>query len=220
MKAIILAAGHGKRLRPLTETTPKPLLPVNNKPLLSYQLQWLKRAGVREIVINLHHLAAQIKNYCGDGRRFGVSIRYSYEKELLETGGGIINALPLLGNEPFIVLNGDIYTDFPFQNLPKKLPPLTNAHLVLTPKPQQIGKGDFTFADGKITSRGNDYIYSGIAVLDPRLLAKFPKKKFSLREPLFEAVHNKQVSGQVWAGQWTDIGSINEYLKLNRNKDS
>ncbi|MCB1683719.1 MAG: NTP transferase domain-containing protein, partial [Pseudomonadales bacterium] len=108
MKAMILAAGRGERLRPLTDQTPKPMLRVHGRPLLEHQIEWLKAAGITDLVINLHHLGAQIENYFGDGERFGVRIRYSHESELLDTGGGILNALPLLGSEPFLVMNGDI----------------------------------------------------------------------------------------------------------------
>ena len=122
MKAMILAAGRGERLRPLTEHTPKPLVRVGGTPLIAHQLRWLASAGITEIVVNLHHLGEQIASFCGDGQQFGVAIQYSREEELLETAGGILNALPLLGDEPFVVLNGDVYTDFPFARLPAAPP--------------------------------------------------------------------------------------------------
>ena len=118
MKAMILAAGRGERLKPLTDQTPKPMLEVGGKPLIAHQIAWLSAAGINEIVINLHHLGDQIESFCGDGTQFGVSIRYSREAVLLETAGGIVNALPLLGERPFVLLNGDVFTDFPFGQLP------------------------------------------------------------------------------------------------------
>ena len=216
MKAMILAAGHGQRLKPLTNNTPKPLLEVGDKPLLAHQLSWLKNAGIKEVVINLHYLGDQIEAYCQNGEAFGIRIYYSYEDVLLETAGGIINALPLLGDEPFLLLNGDIFTAFPYKNLIDKIPQWSQAHLVLTPRPDNIDAGDFLFSNGKITSRGNDYTYCGMGVIRPAWLNKYPIKPLSLREPLFDAVKNGQVSGEIWEGDWVDIGSHTEFSQLNR----
>ena len=213
---MILAAGHGQRLKPLTNNTPKPLLEVGDKPLLAHQLGWLRNAGIEEVVINLHYLGEQIEKYCQNGEAFGIRIHYSYEDVLLETAGGIINALPLLGKEPFILLNGDIFTAFPFRDLINTIPQWSQAHLVLTPRPKNIDAGDFRYSNGKIISRGDDYIYCGIGVVRPSWLNKYPIKPLPLREPLFEAIENDQVSGEIWEGDWVDIGSHTEFNKLNR----
>ena len=143
MKAMILAAGRGERLRPLTDRVPKPLAEVGGEPLLAHQLRWLAAAGLRDVVINLHHLGQQIVEAFGDGTAHGVRIRYSEEPTLLETGGGIVNALPLLGDEPFVLLNGDIFTDFPLTRLLTRLAPGAGAHLLVTPRPPFREHGDF-----------------------------------------------------------------------------
>jgi len=142
VKVMLFAAGRGERLRPLTDHTPKPLLEVAGAPLLEHQLRALAAAGHREVVINLHHLGEQIEARIGDGRRFGVAVRYSREPTLQDTGGGIVQALPLLGDAPFAVLNGDIVTDFPFHRLPDAPPAGTDLHLVVTPTPAHRPRGD------------------------------------------------------------------------------
>ncbi|MFU8818069.1 MAG: nucleotidyltransferase family protein, partial [Pseudomonadales bacterium] len=143
---MILAAGRGERLRPLTDRMPKPMVPVAGRPLLAHQLRWLAKAGLREVVINLHHLGEQIIDTFGDGGDYGLRIRYSPESHLLETGGGIVNALPLLGDDPFLILNGDIFTDFPLTDLPIGLDHGVQGHLVVTPRPAFRDRGDFEVA--------------------------------------------------------------------------
>lgn len=204
--AMILAAGRGERLRPLTDRTPKPMVSVRGRPLLAHQIDWLNRAGITELVINLHHLGDQIEQHFGDGSAFGVNIRYSREATLLETGGGIVNALPLLGDEPFLILNGDIFTDFPFSSL-EALPEWADIHLVVTPKPDFRAQGDFEYADGRITARGDSYVYCGIAILRPEIFAADKAEPFSLRERFFNATEAGSLSAQVWEGNWIDIGS-------------
>ncbi len=206
MKAMILAAGRGERLRPLTDTIPKPMLSIHGRPLLEHQIGWLRHAGITELVINLHHLGEQIEVYFGDGSRFGVRIRYSRERQLLDTGGGIVNALPLLGDAPFVLLNGDIFTDFPFSRL-DGLPSWADMHLVVTPKPAFRAQGDFLFADGRITGRGDAFVYCGIAVLHPRVFAADEAAPFSLRDHFFQAIGTGRLSAEVWRGVWTDIGT-------------
>lgn len=203
---MILAAGRGERLRPLTDTTPKPMLPIRGRPLLEHQIGWLRSAGISELVINLHHLGGQIEAWFGDGSAFGVHIRYSREETLLETGGGIVNALPLLGDDPFVLLNGDIYTDFPFSRLSEPAP-WADMHLVVTPKPVFRAAGDFLFADGRITGRGDEVVYCGIAVLRPRIFAGDEATPFSLRDRFFRAIDTGRLSAEVWTGAWTDIGT-------------
>jgi len=204
--AMILAAGRGERLRPLTDHTPKPMVDVQGRPLLAHQIEWLARAGITELVINLHHLGEQIEAHFGDGGEFGVRIRYSREETLLETGGGIVNALPLLGDAPFLILNGDIFTDFPFASL-SPLPDWADIHLVVTPKPDFRERGDFEYADGRITARGDSYVYCGIALLRPDIFAADRAEPFSLRDRFFSAMDRGTLSAQVWDGYWIDIGS-------------
>jgi MurNAc alpha-1-phosphate uridylyltransferase len=174
------------------------------------------------VVINLHHLGEQIEAFCADGQAFGVSIRYSREAALLETGGGVVNALPLLGDEPFMILNGDVYTDFPFTTLPAGPPQWADLHLVLTPKPAFRERGDFDYADGRITARGDGFVYCGIALLRPALFSGMSVEPFSLQHTFFEAVQQARASAQIWDGYWTDIGShdqlqaVNEHLRSQR----
>lgn len=204
---MILAAGRGERLRPLTNTTPKPLVRIGDEALIVHQIRWLVAAGIREIVINLHHLGAQIEAHLGDGAAWGVSIRYSVEATRLETGGGIVAALPLLGTNPFLVLNGDIWTDYPFAQLPQTLG-ADAAHLVLTATPAQRAEGDFGLVGDRVTrSAVRPYVYCGIALLAPALFDAAPPAPFSLRDPLFAATARHAVSGELFDGQWIDIGT-------------
>ena len=214
MKAMILAAGRGERLRPLTDHTPKPMIEVQGRPLLEHQIGWLSAAGITELVINLHHLGEQIETRFGDGSGYGVRIRYSHETELLETGGGIVKALPLLGTEPFLILNGDIFTDFPFDRL-QPIPDWADIHLVVTPKPDFRDQGDFEVAGGRITARGDAYVYCGIAVLRPRIFAADRAEPFSLRDRFFEAIARGALSAQIWEGYWIDIGSQAQLDSVN-----
>jgi len=217
MRAMILAAGKGSRLQPLTNTTPKPLLTVGADPLIAHQLRWLKAAGISDVVINLHHLGEQIEAFCADGGTLGLHIRYSHEDTLLETGGGIVNALPLLGTEPFMILNGDIYTDFPLTSLPTNLPDWADLHLVLTPTPAFREHGDFDFSDGRISARGEGYVYCGIALLRPQLFSGRKIERFSLQQTFFQAVQDGKASAQVWNGYWTDIGSHDQLRAVNEH---
>jgi len=218
MKAMILAAGRGERLRPLTDHTPKPMVAVHDRPLLAHQIEWLSRAHIKELVINLHHLGEQIEAHFGDGATFEVSITYSREKTLLDTGGGIVNALPLLGSAPFLILNGDIFTDFPFTDL-APIPDWADIHLVVTPKPDFREQGDFDFSDDRITARGDGYVYCGIAVLRPEIFAADRAEPFSLRDRFFSAIEAGTVSAQVWEGYWIDIGSQAQLDAVNAQYD-
>jgi MurNAc alpha-1-phosphate uridylyltransferase len=211
---MVLAAGKGERLRPLTEHTPKPLIQVRGKSLLAHQLGWLRDAGIRNVVINLHHLGEQISDFCGSGEAYGLKIRYSRETQLLETGGGIVNALPLLGDEPFLLMNGDIFTDFPLASL-CNLPDWADVHLLVTPKPAYRTAGDFEFADGRITRRGEAYVYCGIAILRPELFTDAASGAFSLRDLFFKAIEKGRISAQVHNGYWIDIGSAEQLQAVN-----
>ena len=215
MKAMLLAAGRGRRLAPLTDRTPKPLLPVHGQSLIQRILGRLKQAGIREAVINTHHLAEQIERTIGDGTTIGLPIRYSRESELLETGGGIKKALPLLNADVFIICNADIYTDFDFANTPPGLAKGDLAHLVLVPTPASRQSGDFDCSAGRIHSRGSDYVYAGIALIRRDLFIDSPQGAFSLRDLLFAAVENGRVSAQIHRGKWTDIGTPEEYARAN-----
>ena len=212
---MILAAGRGERLRPLTERIPKPLIPIGSEPLLVHQLRWLHRAGIRDVVINLHHLGGEIERTLGTGRDLGVRIRYSVEERLLDTGGGIKNALPVLGEEPFVLLNGDIWTNYRFANLVGLQPRL--AHLVLTPTPPEKNRADFHLAGNRVRRGGDDDLtYCGIAVITTALFADSPDGPFSLTRPLFEAAANGELEGEVFDGVWIDIGTPDQLKRVRR----
>ncbi len=213
---MILAAGRGTRLAPLTDTTPKPMLPVAGYPLIHWQLAALSEAGVTDVVINLHHLGEQIEAFVGDGSAWQLEVEYSRERELLETGGGVVQALPMLGDGPFWVLNGDIWTDFDFNNLPTTLPSRALAHFVLTPTPSWRQHGDFEAQEGWVTRRGETYCYCGIALWDPRAFAAWSPSPFSLTEIFFPLVEQTNVSCQIHTGRWDDIGTLDHYQSLTK----
>ena len=223
MKAMILAAGRGERLRPLTERVPKPLLVVGGEPLIVHQVRWLHRAGIREIVINLHHLGEQIKRALGNGDDFGVRIRYSHEPEILDTGGGIRNALAHLAPDPFVILNGDVWTNYRFERLLRIHP--GDGHLVLTPTPPHKDKADFHVEPGtdplrvRRGSSGDDLTYCGIAVLNPALFDGSPEGPFPLTDLLFPAAAEGRLSGEIFAGAWIDIGTHDQLKEARRRAD-
>lgn len=215
MRAMILAAGHGKRMRPLTNTTPKPLLKVNGQYLIEYHIKALAAAGFNEIVINLAYLGHMIQEQIGDGSHYNISIQYSEEGQPLETGGGIFKALPLLGNEPFLVVNGDIWTDYPFAELKNKQVKL--AHLVMVANPEQHPNGDFTLQDNFLINQKGPTAntYSGIGVYHPTLFSACQAGKFPLAPLLISAMENKQVTGELYRGQWYDIGTPERLQQLD-----
>jgi MurNAc alpha-1-phosphate uridylyltransferase len=213
---MILAAGRGERLRPLTDHTPKPLLPIAGLPLIVHQVGWLASAGVHDIVINLHHLGGQIEGRLGDGNQLGVSITYSHEEALLDTGGGIARAVPLFEGLPFVILNGDIWTDYPFVRLPNSLGD-DLAHLVLTDMPAHRNEGDFGLAGDRVTRDfKRPYTYCGIAVLSCALFDGAPAGPFSLRDLLFRAIEQHAVGGELWRGRWIDIGTPDQWETARR----
>lgn len=220
MKAMILAAGFGKRMRPLTDTTPKPLLKVAGKPLIVYHIENLAAAGVTELVINHAYLGEQIEAELGDGAGFGVRIQYSAEGEPLNTGAGIAKALPLLGEEAFIVTNGDVWTDYDYRRLVGK--PVQRAHLVLVDNPAHNPEGDFALMrNGSVLANkhhqsGVGLTFSGISVLHPALFKHSPQGPFPLREPLIEAMHEGLVSGEHFTGAWTDVGTPQRLRELDQ----
>ena len=222
MKAMILAAGFGERLRPLTEKTPKPLLRVANKPLIQYHIERLVDAGVRELVINTSWLGDQIEAFLGDGSRFGVSIDWSREKEPLETGGGIRRALPLLGGEPFLLINGDVWTDFPLKTLVQnQWSEELDAHLVLVPNPFFNMTGDFTLSHDSLVGYPKEgestFTFSGISVMRPEIFAMYSSasEKFPIRDVLANGIQAGYVSGEVFRGTWWDVGTIERLEALN-----
>jgi MurNAc alpha-1-phosphate uridylyltransferase len=219
MKAMILAAGRGERMRPLTDHTPKPLLKVAGVPLIEHHIRALHAAGHRTLVINHAYLGEQISDFLGDGSRFGVRIQYSPEPAgALETGGGIKRALPLLGDEPFLVINGDIWTDYAYP--PMQLHPDRLAHLVLVDNPPHHPTGDFSLLQGDVSDTGRARLtFSGIGVYHPRLFDRRPATAFPLAPLLREAMRTGQVSGEHYPGAWQDIGTPDRLERLNRQLD-
>ncbi len=222
MKAMILAAGRGERMRPLTDHTPKPLLMAGGRPLIEHLILALVAGGLREIIVNTAHLGEQVEAVIGDGSRFGVPIHYSPEGEALETGGGIYRALPLLGEEPFLVVNGDIATDFPFGSLIQR--PIDLAHLILVPNPEHHPAGDFGLDGERVLSGGEPrYTFGGIGVYRSALFEGCAPGRFPLAPLLRAAMARKAVSGQLHAGLWMDIGTIDRlqafdrHLRVHRN---
>ncbi|OQW77489.1 MAG: mannose-1-phosphate guanylyltransferase [Proteobacteria bacterium ST_bin11] len=208
MKAMILAAGRGERMRPLTDHTPKPLLKAAGKTLIEYTIENLAAAGFGDIVINIAHLGEQIKDYCGSGKRWNVSIAYSDEGETaLETAGGIAKALPLLGDKPFLALNADIVCDYPLADLRAR--PIDLAHLVMINNPPHHPEGDFSLtASGLLDQQGTQKLtFSGIGVYHPMLFADIPVAPLKLRPVLNRAMQVQRISGEKFSGLWMDIGT-------------
>ncbi|WP_421683514.1 nucleotidyltransferase family protein [Stutzerimonas urumqiensis] len=215
MKAMILAAGKGERMRPLTLHTPKPLIPVAGMPLIEHHLRSLGRAGFTEVIINHAWLGQQIEDHLGDGARFGLSIRYSAEGEPLETGGGIFKALPLIGEAPFLVINGDIWTDFDPAALRRPLDGL--AHLVLVDNPPHHPQGDFSLNQGQVSLDGDSALtYSGIAVLHAALFEGCEPGAFKLAPLLRKAIAQGQVRGERHPGAWVDVGTPERLAQAER----
>jgi MurNAc alpha-1-phosphate uridylyltransferase len=215
MKAMILAAGRGERMRPLTDTTPKPLLQVGGQALIEYHIAALHKAGINEIVINHAWLGEQIIQRLGDGSRYGVQIQYSDESSgALETAGGIIKALPLLGEAPFVVVNGDIFTDYAYAGLPQQ--PAGLAHLVMVDNPPQHADGDFVLNEGRLLAEGEPRLtYSGIGVYDPQLFSGCQPGALPLAPLLRAAMERNEVSGEHYTGQWLDIGTPERLAELD-----
>jgi len=216
MRAMILAAGRGERMRPLTDHTPKPLLPVGGRALIEHHLAALAAAGFREVVINHAHLGAQIEAALGDGARYGLLIRYSPEETALETGGGIFRALPLLGPEPFVVINGDIWTDYPLAQLPQA--PAGLAHLVLVDNPAHHPQGDFALdAAGRVYEEGQPrFTFSGIGLYRPELFEGCEAGRFALAPLLRRAMAAGRVSGEHYRGAWIDVGTPERLADVER----
>ncbi len=216
MKAMLLAAGRGERMRPLTDACPKPLLQVAGKPLIAWHLERIAQAGIRDVVINLSWLGEMIAATLGDGSRYGLAIQYSREPwPALETGGGLLHALPLLGEGPFLLVNGDVFTDIDFAAL--RIAPDDLAQLVLVPNPEHNPRGDFWLNDsGHITAEGGERLtYSGIALLRPELFAGAEAGRFPLLPWLLRARDAGRLGGQRHSGQWLDIGTPERLTQLD-----
>lgn len=221
MKAMILAAGLGTRMRPLTDHTPKPMLRVAGAPLIEHHVRHCVSAGITDIVINHAYLGEQIENYLGDGSHFGCTIRYSREGEPLDTGGGIFRALPLLrdeklGDEPFIAMNADVWTDYPLVRLLNKRP--SHAHLVMTANPPQHPQGDFYLRNDLIgeNGEGDKFTWTGLRVINPALFADCSDGVFSIVPLLKRAMREGKISGEYYDGRWFDIGTPERLHEINR----
>ncbi|MCW8830351.1 MAG: nucleotidyltransferase family protein [Gammaproteobacteria bacterium] len=216
MKAMILAAGRGERLRPLTDHTPKPLLKVDDKSLIEYHLYRLAQAGIKDVVINTAWLGAQIQQTLGNGEKYNLTIHYSDEgNQALETAGGIIRALPLLGDEPFLIINGDIYTDYDFKPL-TELKLNSEAHLVMVKNPDHNHQGDFALENNQIKNNSEPlYTYSGIGIYTKEFFAGIAEGVVALAPILKEKIEQKKVSGELHTGAWTDVGTKERLQQLN-----
>ncbi len=218
MKAMILAAGRGQRMRPLSDATPKPLLSAGGKPLIVWTVERLRDAGLREIVINHAHLGAQIEAALGDGASYGVRIRYSPERDALETAGGIATALDLLGDAPFIAAAGDIYCEYDFGKLCSRDLGASLAHLVLVPNPPHNLKGDFALDGSALRNDGSPrHTFSGISLYHPTLFAGVqPGTRRKLAPLLRAAADAGKASGELYQGDWFDIGTPQRLADVDR----
>ena len=215
MKAMVLAAGRGERMRPLTDSTPKPLVPIAGKPLVGYHLEALARAGVRDVVINLSWLPDSIRAALGDGRDYGVAITYSDEGPVpLETGGGIFKAIPLLGPGPFLVVNGDTWTDVDFSRL--TLENGAHARIVLVSNPPHHPRGDFGLEGDLVVDRDVErFTYAGVGVYRPEFFAGCSPGKFPLLPLLQRAIAARLLRGQLHHGEWCDVGTAERLAALD-----
>ena len=221
MRAMILAAGLGYRMRPLTLKIPKPMLPIAGKPLLQHHIERLATVGIRELIINTHWLPHTIEDYFKTGETFGVSIEWSREARLLDTGGAVVAALPLLGTAPFLLLNGDIWTDYPLERLIENgVGNDLDAHLVLVDNPNHNLTGDFLLSRRKVTLLNPDisfgHTFAGLSVWRPEIFASFVAKNeaFPLKKILNQIIQLDRVTGELYAGEWCDIGDLSRYKQL------
>ena len=218
MKAMILAAGRGERMRPLTDTLPKPLLEVHNKPLIVWHIEKLARNGFKDIVINIAHLGYKIPELLGDGSKWGVNLHYSDEQECgaLESAGGIKKALPLLGDETFLLVNADVYCEYEFDPafaLKDKM-----AHLILVPNPKHNPKGDFGLNNSDVLNEAEEmYTFSGISYYNPKIFDSIALQKIALAPLLREYASKMQVSGELFRKVWHDIGTPQRLKEINND---
>jgi N-acetyl-alpha-D-muramate 1-phosphate uridylyltransferase len=218
MRAMILAAGRGDRMRPLTDRTPKPLLEVGGKPIIQYHIEKLAAAGFDQIVINLAWKGTMLRERLGDGSQFGVRIQYSDEGEqALETGGGIFRVLNFLGPEPFVVVSGDIWSDFDYASLRSRPGAQDVAHFVLAPNPEFHRRGDFGLQGERLVDSGSErYTYANIGVIRPELFAGCSDGRFPLAPLMFEWIRRGRVSGELFLGRWRNIGTPAQLDELDR----
>jgi len=211
MNAMILAAGRGERLRPHTDTCPKPLLEVKGKPMISYHFEALAQAGIKQVVVNVSWLGDKIEEMMGSGSQFGLDIVYSREVEALETAGGIVHALEKL-DDRFIVINGDIFTDYPFEQL---LSQKAVAHLVMVENPSHHPKGDFGLSNGYVNNRaGNRHTFAGISCFQKSFFNDLEPGKQALAPLLRKAMEDNYVTAELFEGQWTDVGTLKRWESL------
>ncbi len=229
MKAMILAAGRGERMMPLTATCPKPLLKVDRKPLIQHQIEKLAAASITEIIINTSYLGEQIQTFLGDGSQFNASITFSQEDEILETGGGIEKILPFMEGQPFVVVNGDVWTDLDYQQMQRYcLSSDKAAHLILIDNPAHNSVGDFSIsADNLLLEpNGETYTYSGLGIFSEKLFAGYLKSsaKYPLLPLLKRGIQNKTITAEHYSGFWMDVGTperlaqLETYLAFNKKK--
>ena len=222
MKAMILAAGRGERMRPLTDHTPKPLIDVLGRPLIVHHIEHLRSAGFTEIVINTGWLGTQLPARLGDGAALGVHITWSIEGwPAFETAGGIATALEWLGPEPFLVVNGDVFTDYPFAAVRGKLAADCDAHLVLVDNPEHHPKGDFALVDGRLSLEPEQLrlTFSGIGLYRPAFFAGVPQRQAGKLAPLlFDGIAHQRISGEHYAGLWTDVGTPERLAALEQRQ--
>ena len=213
---MLLAAGRGERLRPLTDAVPKALVEVGGRPLIGWHLERLAAAGLREAVINVSHLGERIVERIGEGTHYGLRVQYSRERERLETAGGIANALPLLGRAPFLLVNADVYCECDFSKLRNVQLGERLAHLVLVPNPPHRASGDFSLADGRVgDAPAPRYTYAGVAVMSPALLDPVkPGEKAPLAPLLYQAAAQQRLGGELYRGLWQDVGTMERLAEL------
>lgn len=219
MKAMLLAAGRGERLRPLTDHTAKPMIKAGNKPLIEYHLENLYSAGINEVIINTCWKAEKIVEQIGDGSRFGLEVQYSHEPQALETAGGIAKALGLLGQDPFLVISADTWSNLDLALISK--PMHTLAHLLLVSNPSHHPGGDFNLKDGLLVRLPDSALtYSGIGIFEPALFENLPAPRLALREVLYPAIAKQQISGEILQGDWFDIGTVERLAQLEQHLNS
>ena len=219
MDAMVLSAGAGQRMRPLTENTPKPLLQVGDKRLIEYLLHSMQRSGISNVVINTSYRAESFIQILGDGKPYGLKIKYSHEGDKrLDTGGGILKALPLIESDPFLVVNGDIWTDFSFETM--NLPDSATGSLVLVNNPVHNAKGDFVLVDGEVrmldsSNSAMSLTYSGMSILKKSLFSAKRGEAFSLRDVFVDCIERKELAGLHYRGDWMDIGTPDRLQQLD-----
>jgi len=216
MRAIILSAGRGNRMRPLSDHTPKPLLMIAGKPLIVYHLESFAKAKIHDIIINLGHLGEKLALALGDGSRFGVNIEYSYEEPVLETGGAIVKVLSKLGSDPFVVISADIFTDFPFERFKRPLEKL--AHLILVDNPPHHRRGDYALIENKFVSETGEplFNFAGMGVYRPELFSGSPKGILRLPDLFKQPFKDRQITGEYYAGLWHNIGTPEQLSEIDR----